>query len=180
MTRDTAMKISANTKGFTLIEIVMVLAITGLIVAVAAPQWNKYLTYWNMETEAQMIVAKIREVQEKAILGHGSYRLIFDIVADTYRVEYFNAAWHEEETITVQGQDVDLLSTTLPYQDNGTSPPNQTNPAGYVLTFDEFGATSQDTFPDPQAEITLSTKDNSRWMVIKISKITGHVTVNTN
>jgi prepilin-type N-terminal cleavage/methylation domain-containing protein len=166
-----------NLKAFTLIEIVMVLVITGLILAVAAPQWTKYLTYWDMETEARKIMAKIREAQEKAILDHRASRIVFDTGTNSYRLENYNGGWSEEETISFQTKDSYLAVTTLPYQTETTLPPDQTNPPGYVLTFDEFGATTQGTFPSPQATITLRTKDNTRSLDIQISKITGRVSV---
>jgi len=167
-----------STRGFTLIEIVMTLVIVGLILAVAAPQWNKYLTYWEMETEARKIMATIREAQNKAILDHRPCRVVFDTAEESYRIESFNAAWQEAKTVDFTGRDVYISGTTLPYQTSATLPPNATDPAGYVITFDEFGTVSQDTFPSPQGQVTLSTKDNSRSLVIYINKITGSISIN--
>jgi len=165
-------------KGFTLLETVMVLVITGILLAAVAPTLTSYFTWWELDTEARKIAAKIRETQAKAIRNQSTFRLVFLADTDNYRIEScsWGSCW-TEATVMISGRDIHLMNTSLPYQDFSTPPPDQTIPPGNVLTFDQFGAASAATFPSPMATIILTTRDNMQRKTIYINKITGTVMI---
>jgi prepilin-type N-terminal cleavage/methylation domain-containing protein len=74
-------------RGFTLIEMVAVMAITGLLATVVLPVVAKSLAWWQVQTAAWQLVSDIREVQQRAISGEDYHRtILFDTVNNLYRV----------------------------------------------------------------------------------------------
>ncbi|PRR69922.1 type II secretion system protein [Neomoorella humiferrea] len=74
-------------RGFTLIEMVAVMAITGLLAMVVLPVVAKSLAWWQVQTAAWQLVSDIREVQQMAISGEDYHRtILFDTVNNLYRV----------------------------------------------------------------------------------------------
>lgn len=59
-------------KGFTLIELMIVIAIIGILTAIAVPAYNGYITTAKM-TEAQNNIAAIRLAQEEFFLENNQY-----------------------------------------------------------------------------------------------------------
>ena len=64
-------KYSKNT-GFTLIELMIVIAILGIVTAIAIPAYNGYIASSRM-TEAQNNIAAIRLAEEEYFLENNSY-----------------------------------------------------------------------------------------------------------
>jgi len=90
--------------GFTLVEMLVVLAIIALVAAVAAPGLaNRYRTT-DVETSANEIIARFRTSRTLAIASAEPQRIIVDPQARTIRFD-------ERHTITL-AQDVTMVVTT--------------------------------------------------------------------
>jgi len=73
--------------GFTLVEMVAVMAITGLLATVVLPVMARSLAWWQVQTAAWQIVTDIRTVQQRAMAGEDYHRtILFDTVNQLYRV----------------------------------------------------------------------------------------------
>ncbi|WP_177224020.1 type II secretion system protein [Neomoorella thermoacetica] len=65
--------------GFTLVEMVAVMAITGLLATVVLPIVARSLAWWQLQTAAWQIVNDIRNLQQIAMGGEDRHRmLLFD------------------------------------------------------------------------------------------------------
>ncbi len=65
--------------GFTLVEMVAVMAITGLLATVVLPIVARSLAWWQVQTAAWQIVNDIRNLQQMAMGGEDRHRmLLFD------------------------------------------------------------------------------------------------------
>jgi len=64
-------------KGFTLIELVIVLAIAGILIAVAVPWFSRYLDSKALQTALRQVEADLRNAQQKAGATSISYKVTF-------------------------------------------------------------------------------------------------------
>lgn len=54
-------------KGVTFIELVVVLAIIGILAAVTVPTMKNYLSSWQLSGSARLLVNKLRQAQEEVV-----------------------------------------------------------------------------------------------------------------
>ncbi len=74
-----------NIKGFTLIEVIMVIVIIGILIRVAVPRFNAFYAA-KLSGALKKVVSDIRYTQQLAVSGHDTYSMIFDVANNTYEV----------------------------------------------------------------------------------------------
>ena len=74
-------------KGFSALEILIVLVILAVATTAAAPYLNKYRHNANLKEAAQALVSDINLIKERAISESIQYRIVFDPAANTYRFQ---------------------------------------------------------------------------------------------
>ena len=87
-----------NNRGFTLLELIIVLGLLGLMLVVTVPRFRQALTTNELKASARKIIALVREVRDKAIRDHKDYQLHIDIGANVFWV-VVNDATAEEQTM---------------------------------------------------------------------------------
>ncbi|BCV21809.1 type II secretion system protein [Moorella sp. Hama-1] len=65
-----------DNRGFTLVEMAAVTAITGLLATVALPVVARGLAWWQVQTVAWQLVNEIRTLQQVAMSGEDRHRMI--------------------------------------------------------------------------------------------------------
>jgi len=73
-------------KGFTLIEVVMVLVIVGILAALAIPRFDSFYSI-KLDGSMKKVVSDIRYAQLTAVSRHGNCRIVFGPASDTYIAE---------------------------------------------------------------------------------------------
>jgi len=69
-------------KGYTIIELVMVISILGILATVSLPIYRESIAHYRHSMALRMIVYDIRLIQQKSISEKKSYKLIFNTNAD--------------------------------------------------------------------------------------------------
>jgi prepilin-type N-terminal cleavage/methylation domain-containing protein len=81
-----AVKIKA-TKGFSVLEVMIVLAILAVAATMAAPSFNKYRHNTNLREAARDLVSDINQMKQRAVAESIHYRIVFDQAANTYKFQ---------------------------------------------------------------------------------------------
>ena len=78
--------IMGKRNGFSLVEMMIVMAIMGILFAIAIPQWNRYRENVDLRTTARDIAADIADIKAKATSERLPYTITFNITDDTYQI----------------------------------------------------------------------------------------------
>jgi prepilin-type N-terminal cleavage/methylation domain-containing protein len=75
--------------GYTLIEVVMVIALLGLLYTMVAPNFKNTLVKYKLQVAAQELAQNIRLAQQKTIAEGVSYKIVFNLdKMDNYQLLY--------------------------------------------------------------------------------------------
>ena len=134
-----------NNKGFTIVELVVVLAILSIIMAISIPNFSAWLPRNRIKTSVRHIYNDMNLARSRAVKDNTVAVIIFNIPNDTYTIfldTSKNWALDAGETIISTGgleDDVDIYLTTFPsntygFNNRGMSQPPLTGPYEVYLT----------------------------------------------
>ncbi len=103
-----------SNRGFSYIEIIIVICITGIIVAVLLPDFSKTIGRYNLNTSARELVSDVRSIEQAAIKYEEAGFKIQFIGDSLYVLTYFlNNSYLSKKTVK--------LPSTIKYNANLTS-----------------------------------------------------------
>ena len=79
-------------KGFTLIELIIVMGIMGILATIAAPSFQNYIRNQNLKTAARGITSDFFATREQALSENVRYRITFDQAGNSYTIARGTAA----------------------------------------------------------------------------------------
>lgn len=109
-------------EGFSAIELSIVLALTGLVAAIALPRWRTLLQSYELNNSARQIQSELHHLKSRAAAENISFQLAYTQGATSYTVERDNIALvtkplAEGTTITKAG--------TIAFSPRGTASANR-------------------------------------------------------
>ncbi len=75
-----------RSKGFTFLEVIVVLSIIGILSVLAVPGMSAFTDRLRIETAARTISTDLREVKMKSVLERTDYTVLFDPVNNLYEL----------------------------------------------------------------------------------------------
>ncbi len=88
-----------NSKGYTLIELIVVIVLVGIIFSFAAPKFREAVLTDSLKNATRDLIGKINGLRSDAILESENYFLQFDLEKNEY--------WHEYANSTAEGKERD-------------------------------------------------------------------------
>jgi len=149
-------------RGFTLMEMMIVVVVIGLISAMAVPSFLSYMPKLKVKTTARDIVSQLRLARSKSVSERRPYGVQFDVAKNCYTVfaDTDNPAGMTftvaDSTIQVDTLEADVSLNSCTYANN-------------CVIFNSTGAAST------SGEIKVVTSDGSILMSINTLASTGRV-----
>lgn len=149
--------------GFTLIELMVAMAIAGVLMALAIPTWSHYQNKQDYVGSAQTVVSNLRQTQLQAVAQETSYRVDFAVGGRTMKIYRFDAssnAYVLSQTVTLPGSAASFTSPSF----------TQSNGAASTSAFFYARGTASD------GTVTLTrTNTGGRTYIVNIEGLTGRV-----
>lgn len=146
--------VNGNTEGFSTIELIMVVVISGIMMAVALPKLGVVNTI-DLESVTRQVKSDIRYTQEMAMSKYRKTTISFDADDSTY-------------TITSSGSSE---SKSLPNRSRAVFEPVGSGSTALIFTFNSSGE------PVAGADGILRIASNGSYKDIKVENMTGRATV---
>lgn len=116
---------SRGMNGFSLAELLIVIAIIGILATVTVFAWQRFMSNTNLRTAARDIASEFSLAKENAIKESRNYTITFDVNANTFTM----APTGTTKNLTVYGTDIRLVSASFGF-------------GGTVITFQPRGVAS--------------------------------------
>lgn len=110
-------------RGFTLMELLVAVAIFSVVVAVAIPTWMILLPTYSLNSAARQIQSELHRIKMQAIAENVTFRLAFSDAADNYTVERVAGTTTQQGTKPLPEQIDVRNSITLGFTSRGTASP---------------------------------------------------------
>lgn len=109
--------------GFTLMELLVVLAIFGMMLAIGIPTWIVLLPTYSLNSATRQIQSELHRIKRQAASENVTFRLVFSDTADNYTVERVAGATTQQGTKPLPEQIDVRNSITLGFTPRGTATP---------------------------------------------------------
>lgn len=108
-----------NSKGFSITELIIVIALIGIFVAIAAPSIVTQITHLRLTRSVRDVVTELNAARFKAIAKNTRYQVEFTVNSgatppDSYQLQSWNGAAYVDEPGRAAGQLGDGISITSP------------------------------------------------------------------
>ncbi len=126
----------SNAEGFTAIELIMALVITGIMMAVALPKFTAVSTV-DLYSSARQVKSDIRYTQELAMSKYATRKIVFTGGGDTYTIKDSSDQIVESKELPINSNAtfnaIGSGTTELVYIFHSHGEPDSTNGAGDTL-----------------------------------------------
>jgi len=126
-------KIKVNLKGFTLIELMITVAIMGILASVAYPSYTSYLTRSN-RAEALRELVRVANLQEQFYVDNRTY------TADFTNLGFGSSGWNNLESGNYKIKNTEVVGQTFTLRAQALGAQLANDPGCTILEIDEVGS----------------------------------------
>jgi prepilin-type N-terminal cleavage/methylation domain-containing protein len=77
----------ASGRGFSVVELLIALAIIGIVAGIALPAWNRILTSFHLSSSARLIQSELQSIKIRSAAENVSFRLIYAAGATNVEIQ---------------------------------------------------------------------------------------------
>lgn len=120
------MKKRAIPTGFSLIELIIVIALISIVSAFAVPAWQKYTANTNLKTAAREMMADLSNAKQRAVEENLKYSITFNVAGNNYALSPTDTGvtlWTKELASFGNGiviESVNFSGSVVSFQTRGT------------------------------------------------------------
>lgn len=85
--RSNKMNYLTNNKGYTLTELMVTVAIIGIVAGIAIPSFTSYLPRLRLNGAARDLISDLRLARSLAVGQNKQHKLVFDVANETYKIQ---------------------------------------------------------------------------------------------
>jgi type IV fimbrial biogenesis protein FimT len=141
-------KIRKNS-GFSLIELIIVMAILGIVLAIAAPNFTKYLHNTNLKTAVRDLAGDIHNTKQTAAAHAVYYEMVFDNTNNNYSIVKCGSNSTDACNVTTASKSpasaagyIAIDSLTYPASKISFQPRGTISPSGSITLKNDKGSTA--------------------------------------
>ncbi|MEW6518820.1 MAG: GspH/FimT family pseudopilin [Thermodesulfobacteriota bacterium] len=113
--RQRVRKLHRNSQGFTTVELIVVMAIMGVLMAIAIPNYSQWITNYRLKAAAREIYTNFQKARIEAIKTNSNVVVSFNAGAETYQVFVDNGGTTgTADDDTQNGDERILANVTMP------------------------------------------------------------------
>jgi prepilin-type N-terminal cleavage/methylation domain-containing protein len=79
--------ITATGRAFSVIELIIALAIIGIVAGIAIPAWNKILISFNLSSSARLIHSELQNIKIRAAAENVSFRIAYAAGSSSFEIQ---------------------------------------------------------------------------------------------
>lgn len=83
----------ATARGFSMIELIIVLAIIGILVGIALPAWNRFVPSFHLASAARIVHSDLQNIKIRSATEDVSFRLIYVAGARNFEIQRDGKTW---------------------------------------------------------------------------------------
>ena len=119
-----------TSKGFSLVELIIVMAIIGIVLAIASPSFYKYRQNTNLKEAARDLAGDISFWRQTSVAENVRYRIVFDQPSNSYTIQRESPA-NSGTYVDVSTKSPASISSAIIIMD-GASAPSFTGGVAYI------------------------------------------------
>ena len=160
--------------GFTVVELMIVLAIMGIMLVLAVPSFVQFTRNSRIKSGSQMVVSALRTARSYAITKRKNHRVIIDTVMNAVKVYEDDMGTLSDwkvmpKTIVISSDDISK-SLDVPYPDDSAA----ITSSKLMVEFKPTGATTT-SYSSVEIQVSDDDKTNPDTSYIEIMRLTGRV-----
>lgn len=79
--------VSKFESGYSLIELIVAVAVAGILAAIALPNWNRLLPFYQLDSSARQVHSELHNIKMRAVTENVGFQLVFSDGATTYTIQ---------------------------------------------------------------------------------------------
>jgi prepilin-type N-terminal cleavage/methylation domain-containing protein len=85
--------VTATGRGFSVIELTIVLAIIGIVASIALPAWNRILLSFHLSSSARLVHSELQSIKLRSAVENVSFRFVYAAGATKFEIQREGKTW---------------------------------------------------------------------------------------